>query len=228
MMAISSAEVLSQLADMICAVKCIHPVRVAIDGVDAAGKTTLADILAPQIELRGRPVIRASVDGFHNPQKVRYRRGADSPEGYYRDSFNYEALQRDLLIPLGSGGDRRYRCSAFNYVEDAPTHEAWCEAPANAVLLFDGIFLLRPELVQYWDFSVFVDVDFSVSALRAVARDSQQDFGSSTPEAVRAKYNRRYIPGQKLYFAEARPKEEANVTVNNNDWSNPRLILRES
>jgi uridine kinase len=32
-------------------------------------------MLARAIEAQGRPVIRASVDDFHNPRKERYRRG---------------------------------------------------------------------------------------------------------------------------------------------------------
>jgi uridine kinase len=40
-----------------------HPTRVAIDGVDAAGKTTLDDELAEVLRERGRGVIRASIDG---------------------------------------------------------------------------------------------------------------------------------------------------------------------
>jgi len=46
----------------------LHPeriVRIAIDGVDGAGKTTLADALAPVVAAQGRPTIRASVDDFH-------------------------------------------------------------------------------------------------------------------------------------------------------------------
>ena len=74
-------QILEQLAGLIVAIGRPHPVRVAIDGVDAAGKTMLADELTPLIEARGRPAIRASADGFHNPRVIRYRRGADSPEG---------------------------------------------------------------------------------------------------------------------------------------------------
>jgi uridine kinase len=60
--------------------------RVAVDGVDGVGKTTFADKLSSAIERIGRPVIRASVDGFHNPRELRYRRGRASPEGFYLDS----------------------------------------------------------------------------------------------------------------------------------------------
>ncbi|WP_246580249.1 hypothetical protein [Deinococcus aestuarii] len=45
--------------------------RVAIDGVDGAGKTTFADELAGVLRERGRTVIRASVDGFHAPRATR-------------------------------------------------------------------------------------------------------------------------------------------------------------
>lgn len=67
------SELLNELASRIVAIERPHPARVGIDGVDAAGKTTLANELVPFIEDRGRPVIRASIDGFHNPAKVRQR-----------------------------------------------------------------------------------------------------------------------------------------------------------
>ena len=219
------AAVLTKLLNLICAVDRPHPVRVAIDGVDASGKTTLANELVPLIEARGRSVIRASIDGFHNPRDVRYRLGTDSPEGYYRDSFNYEILQRDLLIPLGPGGNRKFRRASFNFREDAAIPEIWDEAPANAILLFDGVFLLRPALIQHWDFSVFVDVDFDISVPRAVARDVAQSSEPLASETVLAKYNQRYVPGQQIYLAEARPKEQATVIIQNNDLANPKLIF---
>jgi hypothetical protein len=55
--------------------------RIAIDGVDGAGKTTFADELAFALLKSGRPIIRASTDDFHNPRAARYRRGKRSPEG---------------------------------------------------------------------------------------------------------------------------------------------------
>ncbi|MGH3012932.1 MAG: hypothetical protein ACRDMY_14000 [Gaiellaceae bacterium] len=100
---------LVRLADLNAEIRRPHAVRVAVDGVGAAGKTTLADELRPLLERRGRPVLRATIDGFHRPCSERHRRGPTSPEGYYRDSFDYEALRRELLEPLGPGGSRLYR-----------------------------------------------------------------------------------------------------------------------
>ena len=94
---------IEMLAERIVGVSCPHPVRVAIDGVDGVGKTKLADELVNAVCTHGRPVIRASIDGFHNPRSVRYRLGRSSPERYFRDSFNYTALTT-VLAPLGPGG----------------------------------------------------------------------------------------------------------------------------
>jgi uridine kinase len=70
-----------------------------VDGIDGAGKTTFADELAAVLRDRGHAVIRALVDGFHNPREVRYRRGRRSAVGYYLDSFDYDRLRRVLLDP---------------------------------------------------------------------------------------------------------------------------------
>ena len=55
------AEMLTQLADMIANVERPYPVRVAIDGMDAAGNTTLANELKTALESRGGRVIRATM-----------------------------------------------------------------------------------------------------------------------------------------------------------------------
>lgn len=212
---------LTALADRIVAVRRTHPVRVAIDGVDAAGKTTLADELADVLQGQGRSVIRASIDGFHRPRAERQRRGSYSPEGYYHDSFDYAALRASLLQPLGPDGDRRYRRAVFDYRLDAPVDMPIEVAAPDAVLLVDGVFLLRPELVDDWDFRIFVDADFTVTLGRAMTRDLDL-FG--TAAKVKDRYMQRYIPGQQLYFAEAQPQARAEIIVKNDDPASPVLI----
>jgi uridine kinase len=214
--------VLDELAARIVARDAAHPLRVAVDGIDAAGKTTLADELVAPLRARGRPVIRASVDGFHRTRAERYRRGAASPEGYYLDTFDTAALCAALLLPLGPSGSRKYRRGSCDFRTDRPAHAPLEEAPANAVLVVDGVFLLRPELVAHWDYRIFVEVPFAVALERAMRRDLAL-FGSA--EAVRVRYQQRYIPGQQLYFAAARPQERADAIVRNEDPANPELLL---
>ena len=213
-------ELLELLGGLLLDLERPHPVRVAIDGPDAAGKTTLADELAAFLAEK-RPVIRAGIDGFHNPREHRLRRGSDSPAGYFLDSFDYEALRKLLLEPLGPGGSRRYRRRVFDYRVDEKVEEPEEETPAAAFLLFDGVFLLRPELRPLWDFSIFVQADFDEIVRRAEARDAGMMGGA---EAVRERYWKRYIPGQELYFSRCAPQEVADVVIKNTDTDDPTMV----
>ena len=207
--------VLAQLADLIVGVRRPHPTRVALDGVDAAGKTTLADELAPLVEARGRASVRASLDGFHRPRAERHRRGRDSADGYYRDAFDLAALRRELLEPLGPGGSRRYRTATFDLAADVPLETAQRLAPDDAVLLVDGVFLQRPELDEHWDLRVFVHVELGEALRRGVERD-----GTATREL----YERRYLAAQRRYLAAVSPRERADAVVVNDDPASPRLV----
>jgi len=215
------AEMLERLAQAIAAVRLEHPTRVAIDGVDGSGKTTLADELVEPLRQAGRAVIRASVDGFHNPRAVRYTRGPDSPEGYFLDSFDYAALQRELLDPLGPAGNASFRTAAFDYRVDRPVEPTRQVAPRDAVLLFDGVFLSRPELRASWDLTIWLDVPFEITIERAVARDAR---GGGDAAITRGKYEGRYVPGQRLYLDGCRPRDRANIVVDNSVFDRPRIV----
>jgi uridine kinase len=213
-------ECLERLAMAIAAVRRAHPTRVAIDGVDAAGKTSLADELVEFVARTGRQVIRASVDGFHRPRDVRYQRGVDSAEGYFLDSFDYATLKTVLLAPLGPLGDRRFRTAAFDYRVDQPITPPVQTAADDAILLFDGVFLQRAELAEVWDFRIWVEAPFDITVPRAVSRDATGDNGG-----VAAKYRSRYVPGQMLYMDQCRPRESADVIVMNADFAHPGLCF---
>lgn len=216
-------ELIDELAAQIAAMTRPHPVRVAIDGVDAAGKTTLADELVPAVTARGRAVIRASIDGFHNPAAIRKRRGALSPEGYYQDSFNYPALIDGVLRPLGPGGSLAFRRAIFDFRTDSAVNAPLERAEPNAILLFDGVFLLRPELRAHFDFSIFLRADFNVTLARAERRDASL-FGNVGE--VRRRYSERYIPGQQLYLASIEPERWASVVIDNNDPKQGSIVFR--
>jgi uridine kinase len=212
-------EVIHTLAARIAGVKRDHPVRVGVDGITAAGKTTLADNLAEALRGGPREVIRASVDDFHNPPAVRYRRGRLSPEGYYLDTFDYPAL-RERLLPLGSRGSRRYRAGALGQPDGASAAFAERTASENAILIVDGVFLFRPELNDYWDYRIFIAVDLKAAVERGIARDAGW-MGSYV--VARERYEQRYVPGERLYLESVRPWELADAVVENDDPARPGL-----
>lgn len=190
---------------------------VAVDGPDAAGKTTLADRVAALVD---RPVVRASIDGFHAPRAVRLRRGDLSPEGCYRDSFDLAGLQDRLLAPFAHGA-ADVDVAVFDHRTDRAARVRVEDVPTDAVLLVDGVFLLRPELRRWWTFGVYVHVPEEVTLARAVRRDLPV-LGSV--EAVEERYRGRYLPAQVLYRTEARPVEAAHVVVDNSDPAAPEVL----
>jgi uridine kinase len=212
-------RLLSRIALDISGLPSDRVTQVGIDGVDAAGKTTFANEVAKELELLGRTVIRASVDGFHNPKLIRYQRGRTSPEGFFRDSYDYAALKRLVLDPLSPNGSGRYRLAVFDFLMDKAISADEAQAYPGAVLVFDGIFLHRPELRAYWDCSIFLDVRFEVSIPRGARRGI--GFGSPDPESAE---NVRYVEGQKRYLLECEPKRYATLVVDNNNLAAPCII----
>ncbi|MDG4805592.1 uridylate kinase [Micromonospora sp. WMMD1120] len=210
-------DLLDRLAEAVGSVAVAHPTRVAIDGPPAAGKTTLADELAAVLRREGRHVIRASIDDFLAPRSQRYRRGEYSAEGCYHDAHDHSVLNRVLLDPLGPLGDRRFQHAVYHPVADAVLSPRVTTAPADAVLVFDGVFLMRPELIDRWDLRVFVSTTLRKTVDRAVIRERRV----STRADVERRWRERYIPSQQLYFAAVRPTQHADIVVHNDEPQRP-------
>ncbi|MEA3328042.1 MAG: hypothetical protein U9R53_12190 [Chloroflexota bacterium] len=212
---------INRLSTAIQQITCSHPLRVAVDGVDAAGKTFLAEELVQNLNKSHRQIIRASVDDFHNPKSIRWEKGSLSPEGFYFDSYNYKSLIEKLLEPLGPDGNRRYQTSAFDLHRDRSMKSPLRTASEDEILIMDGIFLLRPELFPYWDLTIYLATDFKNSMFRGVVRDTK--LIGSAEEATR-RYHERYIPGQQLYHREVKPLDKADILIDNNDLKSPQFL----
>ena len=206
------AAVLERVAASVLALPALGTVRVGIDGVDGAGKTMFGDELRDRLAPSGRPVIRATVDGFHNPKPVRYRRGRSSPEGFYRDSYDYATLQRVLLDPLGPGGTGRFRRAVFDVDADVAVDAPEEQALPGSILLLDGLFLHRSELRHHWDYSIFLRVEW-------VRNHRVRD----RPEPG----HHRYHEGQNIYFRECGPWQHASIVIDNDDLAAPFIVSSE-
>jgi len=218
----SREHVLAQLSNHINAIKIDRPIRVAIDGRTASGKTTLSDELAATLTNNGRAVIRSSVDGFHQPKAKRYARGRHSPEGYYYDARDLSAIVTYLLEPLGNQGNLRYSTANFDLEKDQYIDRVTSEAPRDAILLVDGTFLQRPELNNNWDLRIFVKTSVKISEKRGIERDVQQ---SGDIETISKLYQLRYRPAYNLYESRCNPEDGADIIWVNNDISDPELIF---
>ncbi|MFD3405019.1 hypothetical protein ACFWUU_30315 [Kribbella sp. NPDC058693] len=199
--------VLTRLIESIVGISSDRPVRVAVDGPDAAGKTTLADELAAA--LSGiRPAIRARVDDYIRPADERPQSPGVPAAGYFDDNFDLAALVAGYLIPLGPGGDRSYRAA------DGSTGLA----PYDAVLLVDGVFLLQDRLRAYWDVAVYLHIGEDEMLRRGVLRD-RDSYGGE--DAARGMFETQFIPGWRAYQAQHDPAAAATVVIDHADPFHP-------
>ncbi|SNY61062.1 uridine kinase [Paractinoplanes atraurantiacus] len=213
---------LDELAGGILALAPGHPVRVGVDGHSAAGKTTFADELAAVLRARtGRSVLRVMLDRFKRHVDLRTGYPAGSPESYYHEMFDVDAIRDVLLAPLGPGGDRRYRTEVMDFRGRTPVDSGVRVAPDDAILVADGAFLQKPALAPYWDLRVYLHIEVDEVLRRGTARDQAW---MESAEAAAQRYRDYYIPGELLYLAEVGPAERADVVVDNSDFTAPRLV----
>jgi uridine kinase len=78
-------------------------------------------------------------------------------------------------------------------------------------------------LDAYWDLRIYVDISFDEVLRRGIVRD-QQWMGSAA--AAEHRYRTKYIPGERLYVDQVRPRERAQIVVNNENPANPSLVVR--
>ena len=216
--------VLDELASLIAGIASVGPLRVAVDGRTASGKTTLADELAGVVGKTGREVIRTSIDGFHRPKVERYARGRHSAEGYYYDARDLSAINALLLSPLGRRGDLRYRTTSFDLDSDRPIDQEPQVASADAILIVDGTFLQRPELRDGWDVTIFVETTEQTSEQRGIDRDAERLGGV---DATRQLYAVRYRPAFDIYESVCAPASAADAIFTNDDFTRPVLKVRD-
>jgi len=165
--------------------------RPALVGVDGVTAAGKTTFAAELVALVSPPAVRISVDDFHRPEAERHARGR-GPESYYHDTFDLPGVR-----------------------------EALGRVDAQAVAIVDGVFLLRPELADLWDLTIFLAVDRAVALERAIVRDAARMNGV---EAARARYASRYVPGETLYLEAVDPETRADIVVDTIDPRRPRLI----
>jgi uridine kinase len=187
---------------------------VAIDGVDGAGKSRFAETLVEFLRDAGRETFGASIDGFHRPRAQRYAQGAESPRGFYEDSYDYVAFERDLVEPFRAG--QTFATVLFDHRVDEPLVLHETARLADTILVVDGIFLHRPELRGLWNYSIWLDVPAEISARRLVERDGE---GADRP---------RYTEGQAIYVRLAKPRAAATAIYDNTDVEHPRRVFADA
>ncbi|MCU5783145.1 phosphoribulokinase / uridine kinase family protein [Alcanivorax balearicus MACL04] len=125
--------------------------------------------------------------------------------------------RKRLLQRIATAIANKVNSATLRVAMDRPVVVSPREATRGDVLLFDGIFLQRPELSGYWDLSLYLDIRSDTS----VSRLQQRDSGPCSPDHP---LNRRYTGGQAFYRQRCHPMEKAHIIVDNNEVARPFIV----
>lgn len=192
-----------------------RPLLVAIDGPDAAGKTTLADEVADALRARGRDAVRSGIDWFHHPAAHRHALGR-TPRTVWERTFDTARVRREVLDPWLAGPGSMFVPRWWDVAADAPVDADPVAVPVAGVLVFDGVFVQKPEFVNAWDLVVFVDADETERVHRMAVRDGTPD-DPTHPDQVR------YLEAQRAYQDLLDPRGSADLLIDNTDIDAPTL-----
>jgi len=131
-------------------------VAVGISGYAGAGKSVLARRVVDSVH--GAARVRG--DDFLDPARV-HRRSSDW------DGVDRERLRSEVLEPFRAGNDigiRQLDWETGQLGEPTPL-------PRASVLVIDAIGIFHPDLLPWFDLTVWVDTDLLVAQQRGMARD---------------------------------------------------------
>lgn len=181
---------------------------VAVDGRHGSGQREFADDLAQSMIALGPKIFRASMTDFYLPRSARPSVGEQSGDLLYRQSFDYSLLRRVLIDPFHTGGSTGFVLTGFDVDRDQPVFQPkWMSAGPDAILIMDGVYLLRPELAGAWNYSIWLSVPPSDSTDPSSILEAKSD---------------------EVYIRDADPSTRANTIIDNQDPEHPRRIFADS
>jgi len=170
---------------------------VAIDGPGGAGKSTLARLLKEQLKTLGWLVAVVKHDDFYLPSHQR----ANQPVGVIGGDFDWERLRDQVLTPIREGHSAHYQ----RYDWETDVLAEWRTISASDVVLVEGVYTMRRELVNLYDLKIWVACPKAIRLARGIARDG---------EKARTIWEQDWMPKEDDYVKTHLPHESADLFVN--------------
>jgi uridine kinase len=188
--------IITDKAEIINRIKAIQMTKkrviVAIDGRCAAGKTTLSNELATELNAS-----LFHMDDFFLQPHMR------SPErlGTPGENVDHERFLNEVLKPLSEGSDvilyRPFNCKTV-------TLEDGIEIKVKDISIIEGAYSLHPDLFPYYDLRFFMDISEEEQMARILKRN-----GSDGAEVFRNKW----IPLEEAYFNTLQIRDKCDIAI---------------
>lgn len=198
-----------------------RPMVIGISGAYTSGKTIFADKLARYFAGKGQKAQVIHYDDFHRPlSAIKWTDEKNSEiDAFYSEAFDPQKLVAEILKPLKSDGCINKTVACIDWGTGQHSNMVDFNIDADSIVLLEGVLLFRAPLLGYLNYKVFLDITAEEMLRRGRARDVPQ-FG----EGILEKYRQRYIPVHEKYLKQDRPKEMADIVIDNNAYDTPTVL----
>lgn len=160
-------------------------VFVAIDGMPGGGKSTLVKHI--QAKIPNIKLIR--MDDFYSSSQ---------------QNIDYGRVKKDILGPLKEGETARFKIYDWNsniMIGAKPISP-------SGIILVEGIYSMEKDLIDAYDFKIWVDCPANIGLERGVSRDKGQN------EKL---WIEKWMPATVAYIEEQKPYKLADVVISYKD-----------
>ena len=163
---------------------------IAIDGRSGAGKSTLAGTLEERL---GLAVVH--MDDFFLQPHQRTQERLSEPGG----NVDYERVRKEVLEPLKRGEKhvsyRIFDCKTMSFQGERTIN-------GSKTVVVEGSYSCHPLLKEYYDLTIFLDVDKETQMERLRERVGEERLGM---------FKEKWIPLEEAYFEAFAIKEQCDI-----------------
>jgi uridine kinase len=167
-------------------------VVVAIDGMCAAGKTTLAKELKHRFHGEIIPM-----DAFFLPKELRTEERYQEPGG----NIHYERFMQEILYPFLNNKPihyRSYNCKKMKYKADK-------KVPVTTLYIVEGTYCMRTEFQKLYDLSIF---------LFCSKEEQNRRINNRNGEIQAEVFRKKWIPLENRYFKNKKIEKYCDIVEN--------------
>jgi uridine kinase len=164
---------------------------ISIDGRCAAGKTTFAGELGEKLECAV-----FHMDDFFLSSDLRTKERLDTPG----ENVDHERFLKEILIPLRKG-EERITLHAFDCKSQSFMPPAYI--PAGEICIIEGAYSNHPDLWDYYDLHLFMDISPEGQQSRIRKRNGEDGLEV---------FLKRWIPLEEKYFMHYNLKDKCDYS----------------
>lgn len=216
------SDLVRLVVDHLLSLQRCQPLRVAVTGIDASGKTHFADELGEAVSHRDRHAVRVSIDDFYRPShRARAEAHAYTPVSYYEEAIDYPLFEAQVLTPAGQSDPALIKPANWDLLKNIPSSAERVEILPQSLLIVDGVFLLHPVLRAHWDTIIWLEVDWETALQRALTRDS---VWKRSPSEIETRYRDRNFAAHRHYVKHTGGSSSAEIVIDNTSVDHPKLL----